>query len=220
MTSLNIELARHNMVEQQIRPWEVIDSRVLDLLARSPREDYVPGQYRNIAYADLNIPLSHGEAMMPPRIEARLLQALDIGPRDKVLEVGTGSGYLTSLLASLAGHVVSVEIHEDLSAEAARRLAAHGVKNVTLETGDAVNGWNKHAPYDVIVLAGSVPVLSDSLRANLAVGGRLFAIVGESPVMTARLVRRLDSEHGDDVSLFETDLPALSQVRPMAGFVF
>jgi protein-L-isoaspartate(D-aspartate) O-methyltransferase len=220
MTSLNIELARHNMVEQQIRPWEVADPRVLELLARAPREDYVPTAYRNLAYADLNIPLPHGEVMMAPKIEARLLQALELGPRDKVLEVGTGSGYLTSLLAALAGHVVSVEIHEDLSGEAARRLAAHGVTNVTLEVGDAAGGWGRHAPYDAIVLTGSVPTLPDALRANLAPGGRLFAIVGESPVMSARLVRRLDNGQWIETALFETDLPALANHGPAPRFVF
>lgn len=220
MTTTNIELARHNMVEQQVRPWEVFDQRVLELIARAPREDYVPAAYRNLAFVDMEIPLGHGQLMMAPKIEARLLQALEINPKDKILEVGTGSGYLASLLAALGGQVVSVEIDAGLSREATTRLAAHGVKNVTLEVGDAVNGWDKHAPYDVIVLSGSVPVLPETLRAGLAVGGRLFAVVGESPVMEARLVRRLGASEWSDTALFETDLPRLVNAKTPPKFVF
>jgi protein-L-isoaspartate(D-aspartate) O-methyltransferase len=215
-----MELARHNMVEQQIRPWEVIDPRVLDLIARAPREDYVPAAFRNLAFADMEIPLGRGQTMMAPKIEARLLQALEIGSKDKILEVGTGSGYLTSLLATLGGQVISVEIDAELSREAAAKLAAHGVKNVTLEVGDAANGWDKHAPYDVVVLTGSLPALPEALRASLTVGGRLFAVVGESPVMTARLVRRLGVNDWADTALFETELPRLANIRTTPKFVF
>jgi protein-L-isoaspartate(D-aspartate) O-methyltransferase len=215
-----MELARHNMVEQQIRPWEVLDARVLELIARAPREDYVPAAFRNLAFADMEIPLGRGQTMMAPKLEARLLQALEIGPKDKILEIGTGSGYLTSLLAVLGGQVFSVEIDTELSREAVARLAAHGVKNVMLEVGDAANGWDKHAPYDVIVLTGSVPVLPEALRASLAVGGRLFAVVGESPVMQARLVRRLGANEWSDTALFETDLPRLVNAKSTPKFVF
>jgi protein-L-isoaspartate(D-aspartate) O-methyltransferase len=193
---------------------------VLDLIARAPREDYVPAAFRNLAFVDMEIPIGHGQVMMAPKLEARLLQALEIGSKDKILEVGTGSGYLTSLLAALGGQVISVEIDADFSREAAAKLAAHGVKNVTLEVGDAANGWDKHAPYDVIVLTGSVPALPEALRANLAAGGRLFAVVGESPVMEARLIRRLGANEWSDTALFETDLPRLVNVKPTPKFVF
>ena len=185
---MDFEQARFNMVEQQIRPWDVLDQRVLDLLLRVRREDFVPQQYRALAFADMEIPLGHGERMLPPRMEARMLQELVLRPRDKILEVGTGSGYMTALLASLANHVYSVEIIPEFTQTAGTRLSAHGITNVTLETGDAARGWDRHAPYDAIVLTGSVPVLADTFPKSLLPGGRLIAVVGEPPVMEARLV--------------------------------
>jgi protein-L-isoaspartate(D-aspartate) O-methyltransferase len=208
------------MVECQIRPWDVLDQRVLDLIARAPREDYVPAAYRNLAFADMAVPLPHDQVMMTPKIEARLLAALEIAPTDKILEVGTGSGYLTSLLAALGKHVYSVEIFSDLSQEAGARLAAHGVTNVTLEVGDAAAGWKQHKPYDVVVLTGSLPILPDAFRESLAHDGRLFAIVGQSPVMEARLIRRLGKDGLSDYSLFETVLPPLINARAPSRFVF
>jgi protein-L-isoaspartate(D-aspartate) O-methyltransferase len=219
MTTMNLERARHNMVEQQIRPWDVLDPRILDLIARAPREDYVPAGYRNLAYTDIEIPLPHGQCMMAPRVEARLLQALEIKPTDKILEIGTGTGYLASLLAALGRHVTSVEIFPDLTTHAAGTLAAHGVHNVTLEVGDAGRGWGRGAPYDVVVLTGSVPVLGDVFRNMLADGGRMFAVVGRSPAMEAQLVRR----HGrgwETESLFETDLRPLQNTEQPPAFRF
>ncbi len=217
---MDIERARFNMVEQQIRTWQVLDQRILDLITRSPREDYVPGIYRKLAFADMNIPLGNGQVMMQPKVEARVLQELEINPTDRILEVGTGSGYLTSLLASLGKHVYSVDLFPDFSRSALEKLARHGHKNVTLNVGDAAAGWDTHAPYDVIVLTGSVPVLPDAFKQNLAPNGRLFAVVGYSPAMEAKIVRRLDASSFGERSLFETDLPALVNAKAPVKFVF
>ena len=184
---MNLEQARANMVEQQIRPWDVLDQDVLDLLYLVPRESFVPEQYRSLAFSDLEIPLGEGERMWAPKIEARALQELAVRKTDRVLEVGTGSGYLTALLAHRAAHVLSVEIKPALAALGKANLERHGVHNVTLEIGDGAHGWPKGAPYDVIVLTGSTPVLPRALLDQLAPGGRLFAVVGQAPAMTARI---------------------------------
>jgi len=217
---MDIEQARFNMVEQQIRTWDVLDQRILDLVTRSPREDYVPAEYRELAFADFNLPIGHDQVMMMPKVEARVLQELEIEPGDKILEVGSGSGYLTSLLASLGKSVYSVEIFTDISRAALEKLARHGHKNVTLEVGDAAAGWDRHAPYDVIVLTGSVPVLPPAFKTLLAPGGRLFAIVGNSPAMEALLITRLDEKNFSERSLFETDVPALVNAKAPAVFAF
>lgn len=217
---MNFDVARHNMLEQQIRPWEVLDRRVLDLIAQAPREDYVPEKYRQLAFADMGIPLGHGQFMMAPRVEARLLQALDIGPKDRILEIGTGSGYVTALLANFSGHVHSVEIVPEFKTSAERKLADHGIKNVTLEEGDGAQGWDRHGPYDAVIITGSVPVLPETFRQSLAFGGRLIAIVGQPPVMEAKLIRRLDAENWNETSLFETELPPLINVKLPSTFVF
>ena len=220
MSDLNFEAARKLMVECQIRTWEVFDPQVLDLMERSPREDFVPAAYRKLAYADLNIPLSQAQVMMPPKMEARLLQALDIQPTDKILEVGTGSGYLTWLLANLGREVISVEIDPALSAQAEKTLAAHGIKNVTLEVGDAARDWDQHAPYDVILITGSLPLFPQAYQDSLAVGGRLVAVVGVSPTMDVVRVRRTAENAYLRESLFETDLPPLQNAPAPARFVF
>ena len=217
---MDIELARHNMIEQQVRPWEVLDQRILDLIARVKREDFVPPVYRGLAFVDMEIPLGHGELMWTPRLEARALQSLVIAKTDRVLEVGTGSGYLTALLASLAAEVVSVEIVPELHDEAGRNLAAHGFANIRLMQGDAAQGWVEAAPYDVIVLTGSVPVLPDTLLRQLAIGGRLFAVVGESPVMRAEHVTRVGDQAWRSETLFETDIAALRNAKQPERFVF
>jgi protein-L-isoaspartate(D-aspartate) O-methyltransferase len=217
---MNIELARFNMVEQQVRPWEVLDQGVLDLLFELPREDFVPGKHRDLAFADLEIPLGHGEVMLAPKLEARLVQELAIRPTDRILEVGTGSGYMTALLARLGAHVVSVEIVPELRAFAEQNLARHSILNVTLEPGDAALGWPRHAPYDAIVLTGSTPVLPEGFQASLAPGGRLLAVVGEAPVMTAQLITRIDEHSFSSVGLFETCIPALRNARQAERFVF
>jgi protein-L-isoaspartate(D-aspartate) O-methyltransferase len=217
---MNLEQARFNMVEQQIRPWEVLDQGVLDLLFELPREDFVPEKHRNLAFADLEIPLGHGEVMLAPKLEARMVQELTLRPTDKILEVGTGSGYMTALLARLGAHVVSVEIVPELKAFAERNLRAHDILNVTLELGDAARGWPQHAPYDAIVLTGSTPVLPEAFRASLAPGGRLLAVVGDPPVMTAQLITRVDEHSFSSVGLFETCIPALRNAQQPERFVF
>jgi protein-L-isoaspartate(D-aspartate) O-methyltransferase len=217
---MNLEQARFNMIEQQIRTWEVLDPRVLDLLARVPRERFVPAQYRSLAFADMNIPLGHGEVMMAPKVEARLIQALELQPADTVLEIGTGSGYLTALLASLAQHVYSVDIYPEFTARAGEALEAFGIRNVTLETGDGVNGWEKHAPYDAIAVTGSLPLFEPCFQEQLKVGGRLFMIVGQTPVMEALLITRLGPHEWTRESLFETGIPPLINAPKPQTFVF
>ena len=165
----DVERARFNMVEQQIRPWEVLDQRVLDLLLHVRREEFVPPRYRALAFADMEIPLGHGETMLAPRIEARMLQELAVAPGDRILEVGTGSGYMTALLASLGSHVYSVDIIPEFTRSAGAQLEAHGIANVTLETGDAARGWDRNAPYDAVVVTGSLPVPTSSMRSPGAI---------------------------------------------------
>jgi protein-L-isoaspartate(D-aspartate) O-methyltransferase len=219
MTPLDLEKARENMVKQQLRTWETLDEQVLNLIQNTPRELFVPEAYHHVAYADMQIPLAHGEAMMPPNIEARLLQAVAIQPTDNVLEVGTGSGYLTAVISQAAHHVVSVEIHPDMTETARQKLDELNIHNVTLENGNAANGWEKHAPYDVIIITGSLPALSEKYEYSLNVGGRMFAIVGKSPVMEAVLITRVGENEFTHEFLFETDLPPLQQVTESSSFV-
>jgi protein-L-isoaspartate(D-aspartate) O-methyltransferase len=217
---MNMEQARFNMIEQQIRTWEVLDPAVLDLLGRVPREDFVPVKYRNLAFADLNIPLGHGQVMMAAKVEGRLIQALGIKPDDAVLEVGTGSGYLTALLASLAKHVYSVDIFPEFKTQTQQKLAAQGLSNVTIETGDAALGWERHGPYDVIVITGSFPLYPEHYQRNLRVNGRMFVITGRAPAMEALLVTRVGETDWMRESLFETDIPALINAPQPQPFVF
>ncbi len=217
---MDVEHVRFNMVEQQIRTWEVLDQRVLDLLLRLKREDFVPVQYRPLAFVDMEIPLGHGEKMMQPKLEARIVQDLALKQSDRVLEIGTGSGYLTALLAAMSEHVYSVDIVPDFTRAAADKLASHGIRNVTVETGDAARGWASRAPYDAIVLTGSTPLLPRAFRESLNVGGRLFAIVGEPPVMAAELVTRITGEAYNSTSLFETCIAPLKNALEPERFVF
>jgi protein-L-isoaspartate(D-aspartate) O-methyltransferase len=217
---MNLEQARTNMVEQQIRTWEVLDQDVLDLLYAVPREEFVPPAHRNLAFSDLEIPLGEGERMWPPRLEARVLQELAVRRSDRVLEVGTGSGYLTALLAHRAAHVYSVEIKPALAALGRANLERHGAGNVTLEIGDGARGDPRWAPYDVIVLTGSTPVLPQALLESLAPGGRLFAVVGEAPAMTARLYLCSAPGAWRHVSLFETVIAPLANCEREPRFSF
>jgi protein-L-isoaspartate(D-aspartate) O-methyltransferase len=221
---MDLEQARFNMVEQQIRPAEVLDQDVLDLLYVVPREEFVPPAYRALAFVDTQIPIEggakYGERMWTPRMEARALQALAIRKSDRVLEVGTGSGYLTALLAHRAAHVVSVEIKRALAQFGRGNLARHGVENISLETGDAARGWPKHSPYDVIVLTGSTPVLPKGLLDQLAPGGRLFAVVGEDPVMSAQIVTLAPSGAFRTTRLFETVIAPLANCEQPSHFRF
>jgi protein-L-isoaspartate(D-aspartate) O-methyltransferase len=207
------------MIEQQVRPWDVLDQRVLDVMTTLPREAFVPVQYRALAFADISIPLGQDQVMMSPKLEGRLLQALDIKPDDTVLEIGTGSGYLTACLASLGQHVTSWEIFPELSAAAKARLAEQDIGNVTLEVGDATREIADEARYDVIAVTGSVPMLQQQFHANLKPGGRLFVITGKPPIMEALLITRLDADNWARESLFETSLPPLVNATEPLRFV-
>jgi protein-L-isoaspartate(D-aspartate) O-methyltransferase len=217
---MNLEQARTNMVEQQIRTWEVLDQDVLDLLYVVPRESFVPEKHRELAFSDLEIPIGQGQRMWQPKLEARVLQELNVRKTDRVLEVGTGSGYLTALLSHRAARVVSVEINPVLAAFGRANLERHGADNVTLETGDAARGWAASAPYDVIVLTGSTPVLPNSLVEQLAPGGRLFAVVGEAPAMSARLVVSTGPGAWRSSDLFETVIRPLANAEQPSRFRF
>lgn len=217
---MNIEQARFNMIEQQIRPWDVLDPQVLDLLFVVKREDFVPAAYRNLAFADMEIPLGSGQAMLAPRVEARLLQEIAIKKTDKVLEIGTGSGYMAALLAARAEHVVTVENRPELADLARQNLAKAGVSNVSVEVGDGAAGWLQGAPYDAIVVSGSVPVLPQAMLKQLRLGGRLAVIVGEAPVMEAQLITCTADGVFNTVNLFETVVPAIDGVAAKEAFSF
>jgi protein-L-isoaspartate(D-aspartate) O-methyltransferase len=208
------------MIEQQIRPWDVLDQNVLDLLSELPRDHFVDDMHRGLAYADTAIALGHDQYMMHPKIEARMLQALQTHPTDRTLEIGTGSGFATALLARSTQSVHSVDIYADFTQQARQRLKALAINNVTLETGDAARGWGEDRLYDVIAITGSLPVLPDAFKKIMNRGGRLFAIIGEAPVMTAVLIRRIGNNEWTREDLFETDLPALVNAYTPSTFVF
>lgn len=218
----NVELARFNMVEQQIRPWDVLDVNVLDLIKKVKREHFVPADKQSLAFMDVEIPLGHGVAMWSPKLEARALQSLKLKRSDRVLEVGTGSGYLTALMSRMAEHVTSIELVPELSARAARNLAAHHYDNTTLEIGDAsvpAKGWGSEK-YDAIVLTASVPLPPESFYQMLNAGGRLFAIVGDAPAMQAMLVTCVAPGVFETATLFETSVAPLANAPQPQRFVF
>ena len=217
---MNFEQARFNMVEQQIRPWEVLDSRVLSLLETIQREDFVPVQHRKLAFADIAIPLECGQVMMRPKIEARMLQALELSEEETVLEIGTGSGFVTACLAALAKRVVSVEIFQELHEEALIKVRDKGIGNAELFVGDVMNGWQPEQAHDVVVVTGSVPEVPEQFLGWVNPGGRMFVVDGESPAMEARLLTRLDVTEWTVESLFETDLPRLVNSEQSPEFEF
>ncbi|KAF1712083.1 protein-L-isoaspartate O-methyltransferase [Pseudoxanthomonas kalamensis DSM 18571] len=211
--------AREKMVEQQVRPWDVLDPAVLEVLARLPREAFVPEAHQALAYADLELPLGHGQRMMKPVVEGRTLQALTVQPDEAVLEVGTGSGYLSACLGQLAREVVSLEIHPDLADSARQRLETSGYgTNVRVETADALQ-YPSERRFDVVCVTGALVDVPERFLGWLRPGGRLFAIRGHSPVMEAVLVRN-DVNAPRIESLFETDLPYLVGAAPAPTFVF
>lgn len=218
MNQTDIELARFNMIEQQVRPWDVLDPQVLQTMQQVPREAFVPENYQSLAFADTNIPLGHEQVMMTPNVEGRLLQALAIQPDDSVLEVGTGSGYLTACLARLGRHVTSIDIFPDLVEAAAAKMAAHDIDNITLSSGDAFRDIGSGLRYDVIAVTGSLPVLAREFHHNLENGGRLFIITGQLPIMEARLITRINENHWSSESLFETCIPPLINAAMPAEF--
>jgi len=217
---MNFERARFNMVEQQVRTWEVLDSKVLGLMESVHREDFVPVRYRNLAFADLSVPLAMGQSMMCPKVEGRMLQSLDLKQDDSVLEIGTGSGFITACLSVMARRVVSVELFEELYLEAEIRLRDKHMHNVELYVGDVMTGWQPQQGHDVVVVTGSVPAVPESFRDWVNPGGRMFVVVGESPAMEARLLTRMGFSDWLEESLFETDLPRLVNSTPPANFDF
>jgi protein-L-isoaspartate(D-aspartate) O-methyltransferase len=214
-----MEQARFNMIEQQIRPCDVLEGRILELLKQVRREHFVPQSQRALAFADMEIPLGHDTAMWQPKLEARVVQELHLTRADKVLEVGTGSGYLTAMMAALAGHVTSVEIVPELSAMAKQHLDVFHRDNITLEVGDASHGWGEQQ-YDVIVLTGSTPVLPVAFQNSLKVGGRLFAIVGDAPAMQARVIKCVADGVFEIVTIMETSVAPLKNAQQPKRFVF
>jgi len=216
---MDTEQARFNMVEQQIRTWEVLDPEVLDLLFTVRREEFVPPAYRMLAFADLEIPLPGGQRMWTPKMEARVLQELKLVAGETVLEIGTGSGYLTALMASLNARVTSVEIDERLSAAAQPKLVRAGLTQVELAVGDGARGWGRQS-YDAIVLTGSTPILPDAFVKQLKPGGRVFAVVGEAPAMAARMMRWVAAGSVTEEDLFETVIEPLANAFSPSRFRF
>jgi len=217
---MNIEQARFNMIEQQIRPWDVLDQEVLALLAVVKREKFVPAAYASLAFADFEIPLAHGQHMLSPKMEARILQELNVRKHESVLEIGAGSGYMAALLAHRARHVLSVEIHPALADTARSNLAANGITNAEVVSGDAALGWPAPGPYDVICVSGGLPVLPRELLDQLKVGGRLAAFVGGLPVMKAQIVTRVGETEFRVSELFETYVTPLENVVEPSRFRF
>ena len=217
---MNIEQARFNMIEQQIRPWNVLDQDVLDLLQVVKREQFVPAVHQSLAFVDTEIPLPGGENMLAPKVEARLLQDLQVKKHENVLEVGAGSGYMAALLAHRARHVTTVDIKPELAALARQNLARAGIANVTVEEGNAANGWTHGAPWDVIAISGSLEVLPEAFLKQLKVGGRIAAIVGEAPVMTAQIITKVSETGFDTVKVFETNVKPLVDAPAPSHFTF
>lgn len=215
-------LARFNMIQQQVRPWDVLDDRVLEVMAELEREPFVPDAYRGLAYADIEVPLGNGQQMLAPKVVGRLLQALTIRPEDKCMEVGTGSGYASACLSRLGARVVSVEIDPELAARARERLQGMDVGRIDVIEADALAGSSPGAPFDVIAVTGSTPTEAPLtvLEAQLAIGGRMFCIVGEEPLMEALLITRIGARELRRQTLFETCAPVLLNVPEPEGFVF
>jgi protein-L-isoaspartate(D-aspartate) O-methyltransferase len=217
---MNIEQARFNMIEQQIRPWNVLDQDVLDLLHIVKREQFVPAACAALAFADTEIPLGNGAEMFNPKVEARILQELQLKKHENVLEIGAGSGYMAALLASKARHVTTVEINPALQAMAQQNLANANVTNVTVELGNGADGWSAGAPFDVIVISGALEVLPENFKKQLKVGGRIAAIVGEAPVMECVIVTRVAENAYDTVKIFETNIKPLLSAPTPSHFAF
>lgn len=217
---MNIEQARFNMIEQQIRPWNVLDQDVLDLLVVVKREQFVPPSYQSLAFVDTDIPLPGGEAMFTPKLEARILQEVGLKKHENVLEIGAGSGYMAALLAHKGRHVTTVEIVPELKAMAEKNLADAGIGNVTVELGDGAQGWTSGAPFDVIVISGALEVLPEAFLKQIKVGGRIAAIIGEAPVMSAQIITRVSDTGYDTVKVFETCVKHLKTSVKPSHFTF
>lgn len=221
-TTLDLELARRNLIEQQIRPWDIHDPQILDTLAAIPREAFVPAEQIDLAFMDIEIPLAQGQIMLSPKVDARLLQALDIQASDTVLEIGTGSGYLTACLATLGDEIHSVEYHSELLQQAERHLKQLNINNVTLWQGDASQGWyNGPQSYDAIIVTAALPTHNKTFEKQLNPGGRLITITGTAPVMTAhKTTRSIDGKTHAQQNLFELVIPPLIGCEPEKQFEF
>ena len=217
---MNIEQARFNMIEQQIRPWNVLDQDVLDLLHVVKREQFVPQAYANLAFADVEIPLPGGETMFNPKIEARILQELNIKKHENVLEIGAGSAYMAALMAHRARHVTTVEISPEIKALAEQNIARAGITNVTVVEGNGAAGWEQGGPFDAIVISGGLESIPEAFLKSVKVGGRIAAIVGRSPAMSAVIVTRVSETGYDTVKLFETNVRPLSGAPTVSHFTF
>jgi protein-L-isoaspartate(D-aspartate) O-methyltransferase len=217
---MNLEQARFNMVEQQIRPWDVLDKAVLQVLSELPRELFVPQAYQALAYTDTSIPLGHGQEMLPPRVDARLMHDLHLQGSEKVLEIGTGSGYLTALLAKRAQAVLSLEINPELAQTANHNLQRAGVTNAQVRVANGSNGAAVDGPFDAIVLSGSVAEVPASLLQQLTIGGRLIAIVGDEPIMSATLYTRMGEANWSSKPLWDTHAPRLQGFTEPTRFQF
>ena len=217
---MNLEQARFNMIEQQIRPWDVLDGHVLQLLAVVKREDFVPAAHRALAFVDMEIPLPGGQCMLTPRVEARMLQDLAVRKHEKVLEIGAGSGYMAALLAHKAQRVISLEILPELVTMARANLQKAGIHNAEARLGDGAKGVPIEGPFDVIVLSGSVAEVPQSLLANLKIGGRLVAIVGEEPMMRATFVTRTAEAAFQTLQPWDTVAPRLMNFPEPSRFHF
>ena len=221
---MNIEQARFNMIEQQIRPWDVLDADILELLMVVKREAFVPVAYRALAFIDTEIPLPGGENMLMPKFEARILQELSVKKHENVLEIGAGSGYMAALLAYKARHVTTVDILPELASMAKANLAAYGVDNVDVAEGDGARGWprsgNGEQAWDVIVVSGSVPVIPQALMQQLKLGGRMFVVSGEAPAMSAQVVTRMSDIGFSTVKVFETVIKRLRNAETPSHFTF
>lgn len=220
MNSPDLGAARFNMLLNQVRAWDVADEQVLELLSQMPREAFVPPAYRNIAYADLMVPIGHGQVMLQPKLEGRFLQALALKASDVVLEVGAGSGYMAALMSRLAAFVTTVDVIPELAEYAALRLAEQGMRNVRVETGNAAGGWPDHGPYDAIMISGALAQLPQGFLNSLKPGGRLVVVRGCRPAMQAMLITRRGEADWHHEALFETDAPTLLHARAPATFEF
>lgn len=217
---MSVDTARSHMVQQQIRPQQVTHPKILEAISRTPREDFVPSDYQSLAFAETFIPLDHHQVMLLPSLEGQMLQALALKPTDKVLEIGTGSGYFTALLAKLAQHVYSIDCFENFTDEANQKLRQHHIYNATLSTGKAENGWPNHAPYNAIILTGSAPFIPTNFKQQLAIQGRLVAVVGTGPLMHLVKITRMDQTTWQEVKLLETHIPRLLEVKEPSAFSF
>jgi protein-L-isoaspartate(D-aspartate) O-methyltransferase len=217
---MNIEQARFNMIEQQIRPWNVLDTEILELLHVVKREQFVPAAYQNLAFADAEIPLPGGDVMLAPKFEARVMQELNLKKHETVLEIGTGSGYMAALLAHRGAKVTSVEISPENRVLAQKNLAKAGIHNVTVEEGNGALGWDKGAPYDVLVISGALEVLPEALLKQVKVGGRIAAITGQPPAMEFSIITRTGEAAWNTVKVFETNVRYLSGAPVPSHFQF